>query len=86
MMAVKGEGDDVLAYTKIWLENVNRGGLFPLSDEAFRFFIEIELSVCTYLPQHMLKTVIKKHLRMYIAKFWKMRMCCFIGYSFARHR
>ena len=55
-MAVEGEGDDVLAYTKIWLEKVNRGGLFPLSDEAFCFFVEIELCVRTYLPQHMLKT------------------------------
>ena len=54
-MAVEGEGSDVLSYTKQWLELVNRGGLFPLSDEAFRFFIEIELCVCTYLRHHLLR-------------------------------
>ena len=40
-MAVEG-GDDLLAYTKHWLKLVNRGGLFLLIDDAFRFFIEIE--------------------------------------------
>ena len=54
-MAVEGESSDLLAYTKQWLELVNRGGLFPLSDEAFRLFIEIELCVRTYLPHHLLK-------------------------------
>ena len=55
-MAVEGEGTDLLVYTKHWLELVNRGRLFPLSDEAFRFFIEIELCVRTYLPHQLLKT------------------------------
>ena len=55
-MAVEGEGSDLLAYTKQWLESVNGGGLFPLSDEAFRLFIEIELCVHrTYLPHHLLR-------------------------------
>ena len=55
-MAVEGEGSDLLAYTKQWLESVNRGGLFPLSDEAFRLFIEKELCVHrTYLPHHLLR-------------------------------
>ena len=54
-MAVEGEGNDFLAYTRRWLELVNRGGLFPLNDEAFQFFVEIELCVRTYLPQHILK-------------------------------
>ncbi len=55
-MAVVGEGADLLTYTKRWLELVNRGGLFPLSDEAFRFFIEVELCVRTYLPHQLMKT------------------------------
>ncbi len=29
-MAVEGEGDDVLAYTKVWLDKINRGGFSPL--------------------------------------------------------
>ena len=54
-MAVVGENSDLLAYTKQWLELVNPEGLFPLSDEAFRFFIEIELCVRIYLPHHLLR-------------------------------
>ena len=55
-MAVQGEGDDFLSYTKQWMELVNRGGLFPLNDDAFRLFIEIELCVHIFLPEHMLRT------------------------------
>lgn len=55
-MAVEGEGDCLLAYTRKWLDLVNRGGLFPLCDKAFHFFVEVELCVRTYLPQHMVKT------------------------------
>ena len=38
------------------VELVNRGGLFPLNDDAFRLFIEIELCVRIFLPEHMLRT------------------------------
>ena len=43
-MAVVSElGDhDLFSYTKVWFETVNRGGLFPLNDKTFLFFIEIE--------------------------------------------
>jgi len=54
-MAVDGDGDDLLGYTKHWLALVNRGGLFPLNDETFRFFVEIEMCVRTYLPEQLLK-------------------------------
>ncbi len=53
-MAVEGEGDDVLAYTKVWLDKINRGDLFPLSDEAFHYFVQVELCVRTFLLHHVL--------------------------------
>jgi len=46
-MAVEGEGDDILSYTRRWMELVNRGGLFPLNDE-------IERCVRRFLPKHFL--------------------------------
>ena len=52
-MAVEGEGDDALSYTRKWFEKVDRGGLFPTNDKAFQLFVEIEKSVRTYLPQHI---------------------------------
>ena len=52
-MAVEGEGDDVLTYTRKWFELVNRGGLYPLNDEAFTLFANIEICVQTLLPKYM---------------------------------
>ena len=55
-MAVDGEGDDVLSYTKTWFEKINRGGLYPLNEKAFIFFTEIEKQVRVHLPQHVIKS------------------------------
>ena len=33
-------------YTKAWLDLVNRGGLFKVAEEVFKFFLELEL--CMY--------------------------------------
>ncbi|SMN02542.1 hypothetical protein SPONN_1264 [uncultured Candidatus Thioglobus sp.] len=54
-MAVEGEGEDLLTYTKKWIEQINRGGLFPINDETFHLFIEIEKSVREYLPKYLCK-------------------------------
>ena len=56
-MAVKYENDqesDLLGYTKSRIEKVNGGGLFPLNDETFYLFIEIEKEVRSLLPQHII--------------------------------
>ena len=53
-MAVVGERGDVLAYTHKWLSLVNRGGLFPLNDNTFNFFVEVEKCVRVYLRKHVL--------------------------------
>ena len=54
-MAVEGEGDDVLTYTRKWFDQVNRGGLFPLNDNTFTLFVEIEKSVRVVLPKHVIR-------------------------------
>ena len=54
-MAIEGEGDDLLAYTRKWFTQVNRGGLFPLNDNSFSMFVEIEKHVCHLLPQCMIR-------------------------------
>ena len=50
-MAVMGEPTDFTQYTTEWMDKVNRGGLFPLNDEYFRFFCTVEGVVCTTLPR-----------------------------------
>lgn len=55
-MAVEGEGGDVLVYTRNWMEKVNRGGLYPLNDDAFSLFAYIEKCVRDLLPRHLLKS------------------------------
>lgn len=54
-MAVEGEGDDILTYTRKWFDQVNRGGLFPINDNTFSFFVEIEKCVRMVLPKHMVR-------------------------------
>ena len=49
-----GESNDFLDYTEEWISKVNRGGLFPLNDETFRLFIEIEKQVRIVLSEYML--------------------------------
>ena len=54
-MSVEGEGSDVLSYTRRWLDQVNRGGLFPLNDLTFTFFAAVEKQVRSRLPKHAIK-------------------------------
>ena len=44
-MAVLSEHDCFLEYTKEWVQRVNRGGLFPLNNTTYLFFISIEKQV-----------------------------------------
>ena len=53
-MAIEGEGDDVLTYTRKWLDQVNRGGLFPLNNNSFSFFVEVEKIVRVLLPKYVI--------------------------------
>ena len=40
-------------YTKIWVESVNRGGLFEVNNNAFLFFRTLELSIQSSLSDHL---------------------------------
>ena len=77
-MAVAGEGD-VLSYTRKWMDQVNRGGLFPLSDNSFHLFISIEKCVRVYLPKHLTEFKSeKKDFQQNVQE--KMKMYSFIGH------
>lgn len=52
-MSVAGEGDDILSYTREWMEKVNRGGLFPVNDNTVHLFIQIEKCVRIHLPKYL---------------------------------
>ena len=62
-MSVEGEGSDVLSYTRRWLEQVNRGGLFPLNDSTFTFFAAVEKQVRSRLPKHAIKPSSKEKFK-----------------------
>ena len=49
------EAPSFLAYTHTWLDIVNRGGLFIVSDEIYNFFLELELCVYPLLKGRLSK-------------------------------
>lgn len=54
-MHSEGPTSSLLDYTKEWVEKVNRGGLFDISDEAYRLFVSIELVMKSKLMEHLKK-------------------------------
>ena len=54
-MAVLSEesSQDLLSYTKCWMEKVDRGCLFPLNNQTFQLFVDIEMIVRDSLPEHV---------------------------------
>ena len=57
-MELENDGPETsfLAYTQEWIKKVDRGGLFVISDEAYRFFVTLELATRRKLPHHLLAT------------------------------
>ncbi len=55
-MAVVNEesSQDLLSYTKCWMEKVNRGALFPLNDRSFCLFVEMEKITKSVLPTYVI--------------------------------
>ena len=53
----------MLSYTRRWLEQVNRGGLFPLNDSTFTFFAAVEKQVRSRLPKHAIKPSSKEKFK-----------------------
>ena len=54
-MHSEGPTSSLLDYTKEWVEKINRGGLFDISDEAYRLFVSIEISMRSKLMEHLKK-------------------------------
>ena len=69
-MAVQGEGDDLQEYTRKWFELVNRGGLFPLNDETFRFFVQVEKRVQFLLPKYAINLSDKEIFKESVVKIF----------------
>ena len=47
---------------------VNRGSLFPLNDETFHFFVQVEMVVHVLLPKHVVKAESNKGVQDVIDK------------------
>ena len=54
-MAVNGDESSLEAYTLEWSRKLNRGGLFEVNDETYRFFREVEVKM-----QSILMAVLKR--------------------------
>ena len=48
-MALNGEENDLMEYTRNWTCLVNQGGLFEINDTTYLLFTEIELNLCKHL-------------------------------------
>ena len=52
-MHAVGPSSSLLEYTREWIDKVNRGGLFDVSDEAFHLFVAIEMAMRDRLATHL---------------------------------
>ena len=50
-LAVAGEESDYIAYTRRWVNLVDRGGLFRVNDQLYTFFAEVEMIVRRHLAR-----------------------------------
>ena len=53
-MASSGDESSYYLYTFEWLTNIDRGGLFYVSDTTFSFFKAVEVKTQELLPQHLI--------------------------------
>ena len=58
-MTVESEHSDFLNYTKDWIGKVNHGGLLPLNDMTYCFFVAIEKVVRVLLPRYVVGKTIR---------------------------
>ena len=65
------DDDDLFSYTKVWFEKINRGGLFPINEQTFHFFISVEEQVCILLPLHITKNDSSKDIKCVITDILK---------------
>ena len=72
------DADDLLSYTRVWLEKENRGGLFLLSDKTFQFFVAVE-EVRTLLLKHISKNDPSKDVKCVVEDILKNEDVQFFG-------
>ena len=53
-MASSGDESSYYLYTLEWLTNIDRGGLFYVSDTTFSFFKAVKVKTQELLPQHLI--------------------------------
>lgn len=52
-MHADGTSSSLLEYTTEWVQRINRGGLFDVSDDTYRLFVAIETVMSNKLSEHL---------------------------------
>ena len=52
-MGSSGDDTSFYQYTREWISNIDRGGLFHISDDTFCFFKAVEIKTQECLPDHL---------------------------------
>jgi len=68
-MAICGEENDFLKYTRAWIEQVNRGGLFEVNDTAYMLFKEIEINLQNNLKTHLQPAIVPSNTKEKLVSF-----------------
>ena len=61
-MCVRGPESSFYDYTRMWMDLVNRGGLFVVNNNCYLFFCALELKTRTVLPQYLINPSKTKEL------------------------
>lgn len=56
-MEAEGPASSLIEYTRKWVDQVNRGGLFDISDEGYHLFVAIELAMRVKLGGHLERSI-----------------------------
>ena len=56
-MEAEGPTTSLLAYTREWVDRINRGRLFDISDEAYYLFIAVKLAMREKLTDHLKRNI-----------------------------
>jgi len=80
-MHAVGPSSSLLEYTREWVDKVDRGGLFDVSDEAFRLFVAIEMVLLTYnLCLHKIRKQRLLIMLLVIVMFSSIGACCLLTF------
>ena len=60
---LKEQGLGILDYTTQWVEKVNRGGLFLVTDNFYRFIVRVEITARTVLNTQLVAKYAGEDLR-----------------------